>query len=54
MLLEILRENLPAPALASQAPVLRESLCLGWRGGVVCNILRSGSIQTGDTVHIIG
>lgn len=54
LVLEIMRENLPGPALATQAPVLHESLSLGWRGGVVCKILRSGSIQTGDTVHIVG
>jgi len=54
VVLEILRENLPPSALADQAPALHESLSLGWRGGVICKVLRSGNITTGDDIHIVG
>jgi MOSC domain-containing protein YiiM len=51
-LLEIDRAIEHLPALAQQAPALHEGLQLGWRGGVICRVMRSGSIQTGDDVFI--
>lgn len=51
--LEIAREHAPFASLEAQAPVLYEALLTGWRGGVVCRILRSGNIQTGDNVDIL-
>jgi MOSC domain-containing protein YiiM len=52
--LEIAREHAPSTELENQAPALYAALLLGWRGGVVCRVLRSGTIQTGDTVDIVG
>ena len=52
--LEISRAQDPCSHLADSAPKLFEALQLGWRGGVVCNVVTSGSIQTGDIVDISG
>ena len=52
--LEIIRENDPCQHLQEQTPELFEELQLGWRSGVVCKVLRSGSIQSGGIVDIIG
>ena len=52
--LEINRESDPCHHLQEQAPEIYEALQVGWRGGVVCKVLRSGDIQTGDDVAIIG
>ncbi len=49
---EIHREMTPHDKLESQAPELFSSLQMGFRGGVVCKVLRSGSIQIGDEVII--
>jgi MOSC domain-containing protein YiiM len=54
VVMEISREHKPCAELENQAPDLYEALLLGWRGGVVCKVLRSGSIQTGDDVVILG
>lgn len=53
VLLEITGHNEPGRALEALAPALYEALGLGWRGGVICKVLRSGNIQTGDTVDIV-
>lgn len=52
--LEIDREHLPNGSLQQRAPALFEALLLGWRGGVVCKVVRSGDLQTGDNVDIVG
>ena len=52
--LEITREIDPRHHLADDAPDVFEALQLGWRGGVVCKVLRSGEIQSGDKVDIVG
>ena len=52
--LEITRESDPVFHLKEEAPDIFEALQQGWRGGVVCKVLRSGDIQTGDEVAIIG
>jgi len=49
---EIHREMFPHDKLENQAPELFRSLQMGFRGGVVCKVLRSGSIQCGDGVII--
>ena len=49
---EIHREMSPHDKLENQAPELFRSLQMGFRGGVVCKVLRSGSIQNGDDVII--
>ena len=54
VVLEISREHMPKADLEHQAPALYEALLLGWRGGVVCKVMRSGSIQAGDEVVILG
>lgn len=50
--LEITRATDPASHLESAAPQVVDALKLGWRGGVVCKVLRSGEIQSGDSVDI--
>ena len=50
--LEIVGAQPPGPYLEQQAPALFEAMQLGWRGGVVCKIVRGGSIQTGDNIHL--
>ncbi len=52
--LEIIRETDPCHHLQKQTPEVFEVLQLGWRSGVVCKVLRSGSIQSGDIIDIIG
>jgi MOSC domain-containing protein YiiM len=52
--LEIIRETDPCHHLQEQTPEVFEVLQLGWRSGVVCKVLRSGSIQSGDIIDIIG
>lgn len=54
VVLEIAREHAPSAELENQVPALYEALLLGWRGGVVCRVLRSGTIRTGDNVDIVG
>ena len=49
---EITRELDPGLELKSREPELYEALLQGWRGGVVCKVLRSGNIQSGDDVDI--
>ena len=49
-ILEIVRGAEPGACLRQQAPEIIEALQMGWRGGVVCRVLRSGNIQTGDDV----
>ncbi len=51
---EIHREMAPHDKLEKKAPELFRALQLGYRGGVVCKVLRSGSIQSGDDVIIVG
>lgn len=53
VVLEIAGAHAPCTALENRAPALYEALLLGWRGGVVCSVLRSGTIQTGDDVDIV-
>ena len=50
--LEIARESNPNADLEAQAPALYEALLLGWRGGVICKVLQSGTIQAGDDVFL--
>jgi len=52
--MEVSRESDPGDHLQEQAPEIFEALKMGWRSGVVCKVLRSGEIQTGDDVDIIG
>lgn len=52
--LEISRETGPSELLESKAPELHAALRMGWRGGVVCRVIRSGNIQSGDDVDIAG
>ena len=51
---EITGELDPGLELKSREPELYEALQQGWRGGVVCKVLRSGNIQSGDDVYISG
>ena len=51
---EITGELDPGLELKSREPELYEALQQGWRGGVVCKVLRSGNIQSGDDVDISG
>ena len=51
---EITRELDPDLELKSRQPELYEALLQGWRGGVVCRVLRPGNIQSGDDVDIAG
>jgi MOSC domain-containing protein YiiM len=51
---EITGELNPDLDLKSREPELYEALLQGWRGGVVCKVLRNGNIQSGDDVDITG
>lgn len=53
VVLEVIREMETSTQLDQQAPELSEALLMGWRNGVVCKVLRSGSIQTGHDVEIL-
>lgn len=52
VVLEITRATDPGYHLEKDAPHVVDALKLGWRGGVVCKVLRSGEIQSGDSVNI--
>lgn len=49
---EITRESDLDEELKLQEPEIYEALLQGWRSGVVCKVLRSGNIQSGDEVAI--
>ena len=51
--LEIVRAMYPSQMLRDSAPQLCDALLLGWRSGIVCRVLRGGSVQTGHEVHLI-
>ncbi len=54
VLLEVTGETRPCDIMEAAQPGLRTALEPEWRGGVTCRVLRSGAVQRGDTVKIMG
>lgn len=46
-------ETDPCQRMEEQAAGLRQALMPDWRGGVTCNVAKSGSIQVGDAVELV-
>ena len=53
VLLEITRETDPCQRMNDLHPGLKNALTPHWRGGARCMVLRAGSIQVGDSVHLL-
>ena len=49
--LAITGETDPCTRMEEQAAGLLQALAVDWRGGVTCRVLKSGSIQVGDSVE---
>ena len=52
LVLEITGETDPCHRMDEQCSGLQEALTPDWRGGVLCRVVRGGSIQIGDAVEL--
>ncbi len=51
VLLEITKECDPCGRMEAQQEGLRAALTPGWRGGVLCTVIRGGGVTVGNPVH---
>ncbi len=53
ILLEITAETDPCSRMNEHHPNLKQALTLNWFGGVRCKVLKEGTIQIGDRIHLL-
>ncbi len=51
--LEITHQTYPCGRMENAQPGLLKALAKDWRGGVLCKILKDGTLSVGDTVEVL-